>query len=333
MNAPTARELRDRLQPHTEAILAQIAPAARKQGNRFVLGSIAGEPGYSLHISPSGDWIDRANPSDSGDILALVREVACGGDSKAAYKWALQFLGEDATSRRREVPVLVETARPKHVTLSMSGRLTWAHTKPITAEDPAGKYLLSRGCMLPHPDGDLRWVAEHEHPSGHTVPALVGLITDIRDAARQLSLHQTWITTDGSGRKVFDHLNHRPKHQRPLSRLTLPGHTTKGGCIRLWPDAAVTTGLGVAEGIETALTLAKEITPVWSLLTAGELAELPYLYPVESLTVAVDNDAAGMKAFLSVAARWEREGSEVFAVRAKEAKADLNDLARNRRHA
>ena len=91
MNAPTARELRDRLQPHAEAIVAQIAPAARKQGNRFVLGSIAGEPGYSLHISPSGDWIDRANPSDSGDILALIREVACGGDSKAAYEWALQL--------------------------------------------------------------------------------------------------------------------------------------------------------------------------------------------------------------------------------------------------
>ena len=97
MNAPTARELRDRLQPHTEAILAQIAPAARKQGNRFVLGSIAGEPGYSLHISPSGDWIDRANPSDSGDILALVRDVACGGDSKAAYN------GRSIPRRRRNL--------------------------------------------------------------------------------------------------------------------------------------------------------------------------------------------------------------------------------------
>lgn len=116
VNAPTSRELRDRLRPHTGAIVAQIAPAARKQGRRFVLGSIAGKAGYSLHIQPNGDWLDRADPSASGDILAFIREVAYAGDSKAAYRWAIDFLGEEATSRR-EVPVLaIEPAMPKHAT-------------------------------------------------------------------------------------------------------------------------------------------------------------------------------------------------------------------------
>ncbi len=332
MNAPTARELRDRLRPHAEAIVSELAPTARKQGNRFVLGSIAGEAGYSLHIRPNGDWIDRANPSDSGDILAFVREVVCNGDSKAAYRWALDFLGEETTSRRREIPTLIEPTQPKHTTLSMSRRLTWAHAKPITAEDPAGKYLLSRGCMLPHPDGDLRWVAEHEHPSGHTGPALIGLITDVRDASRQLSLHQSWIAGDGSSAKAFDHLNHLPKHQRPSSRLYLLGHPKKGGCVRLWPDDAVTVGLGVGEGIETCLTLAHEITPVWALLDAGGLGKLPYLRPIECITVAADNDEAGEKAFASLSGRWSAAGAEVIGVTTEKAGSDLNDFVETRRY-
>ena len=331
MNAPNSRELRDRLRPHAEAIVAQIAPAARKQGRRYALGSTAGEAGFSLHIRPNGDWIDRANPSDSGDILALIREVACNGDSKAAYRWALDFLGEETTSRRRDVPVLVEPTQPKHTTLSMSGRLTWAHAKPITAEDPAGRYLLARGCVLPPQDGDLRWIEAHEHPCGHTGPALIGLVTNVGDASRQLSLHQTWIAADGSGRKAFDHC---PADKRPKSRLYLAGHAKKGGCIRLWPDEEVTLWLGVAEGNETALALAREITPVWAMLDAGELADMPYLFPLESITVAIDSDEAGEKAFASLAARWTKAGAEVFGVRAKEAREDLNDIAkRNRCHA
>lgn len=82
--------------------------------------------------------------------------------------------------------------------------------------------------------------------------------------------------------------------------------------MRLWPDDAVTLGLGVGEGIETCLTLAKEHTPVWSMLDSSELASLPYLYPVECLTVAIDNEEAGKRAFYAVAERWSRKGAEVI---------------------
>ena len=96
---------------------------------------------------------------------------------------------------------------------------------------------------------------------------------------------------------------------------------------------AVTTGLGVGEGIETALTLAKEITPVWSLLTAGELAELPYLHPLECLTVAIDNDEAGINAFNAVAERWSSQGAEVIGLQAKQTGSDLNDSQKVYRYA
>jgi hypothetical protein len=324
---PTSRELRDRLIPHAEAIVAEIAPAARKRGNRIYLGSVAGEPGDSLHINAkTGEWIDRANEDDRGDILAFIREVACGGDARQAYRWALRWLGEDRPVREVRV---AEPAAPRYNALSANGQLIWGTANKITLADQAGQYLQSRGCELPHPDGDLRWLPLHEHPCGYTGPALIGLITDVRDALRQLSLHQTWISGDGSGRKAFDDV---PEKTRPASKLYLANHPKGGGCIRLWPDEAVTITLGVAEGIETALTLAREITPVWSLMDAGELGRLPYLHPINSITIAIDGDPAGEKAFEAVAQRWFVAGAQVFGVRGRKQNADLNDLVARTRH-
>jgi len=88
--------------------------------------------------------------------------------------------------------------------------------------------------------------------------------------------------------------------------------------IRLWPDCEVTLGLGIGEGIESALTLAKGFTPVWATIDADNMKSLPYLYPIEALTVAVDNDpnGKGLEAFETMARRWwfaalERRGGEL----------------------
>ncbi len=173
-------------------------------------------------------------------------------------------------------------------------------TKTITADTLGGRYLLSRGCALPHPDGDLREHPASRHPSGHVGPALVGLITDIADVSRRLNLHRTWIAADGSGTKAAV--------DRP--RRLLWRHRKKGGCIRLWPDSEVTLGLGVAEGIETALSLAKTYSPVWSLIDSGNLGAMPYLYPIAHLTVACDHDPAGMRAAAEITCRWTAAAAE-----------------------
>ncbi|MGZ8409189.1 MAG: toprim domain-containing protein, partial [Hyphomicrobium sp.] len=66
---------------------------------------------------------------------------------------------------------------------------------------------------------------------------------------------------------------------------------------------------------------------------AGNLAALPVLAGVEALTVAVDHDAAGMKAFKTVAQRWHAAGREVRKVLVPSPGADLNDWAREADHA
>jgi putative DNA primase/helicase len=164
-------------------------------------------------------------------------------------------------------------------TLSDYGRELWKAACPIAGE--ARAYLESRHCVRPPANGHLRCRERLQHPCGHIGPALVALITDAITGA-SMSLHRTWITA--SGRKAAI--------ESP--RLLLAGHRKTGGVIRLWPDEDVSCGLGVAEGIETALAAAHGFTPIWACIDAGNLAKLPVLPAIAALTVFADHDDAGV---------------------------------------
>lgn len=221
----------------------------------------------------------------------------------------------------RPAPVLravePEPERHQHETLSDFGRRIWSSSQPL-AGTVGAQYLLARGCLLPPADGDLRFLPAHKHPLGdHIGPALVALVTDIL-TGEPISLHFTWVCPDGS------------KANTPgPARMLLGGHRKAGGCIRLWPGEAVTTGLGVGEGIESCMSLAHAITPVWSLLDAGNLAALPVLPGIEALTVAQDNDPAGRRAAQTVADRYTAAGCAVAIVASGADGEDLNDLIKD----
>lgn len=178
----------------------------------------------------------------------------------------------------------------------------------------AACYLEARGCSLPHPDGHLRFLEQHRHPSGHIGPALIALVTGAL-AGEPRTVRRTWFQADGKKAAV-----HKP-------RLLWPGLPKMGGLVRLWPDDAVSLGLCAGEGIETALTAARGFGLAWATLDAGNLADLPVLAGIEALTIAVDNDPAGIGAARSCAARWHARGVEVSFWTAPQAGADLNDHA------
>ena len=101
-----------------------------------------------------------------------------------------------------------------------------------------------------------------------------------------MTLHLTFLAPDGSGKA--------DRRQAPAA--TCKAATSAGGVVRLWPDEAVTYGLCVAEGIETALTAARGFGLAWACLDAGNLAGLPVLPGVEALTIVADHDEAGTRA-------------------------------------
>lgn len=218
--------------------------------------------------------------------------------------------GPANTPERRQAS---RSAPVRHETLSDYGRELWAACMPLAGEALA--YLQARACVIPPADGDLRWHPALKHPpSGLLVPALVALVTDALTGA-PLTLHRTWIQANGN------------KAELDPPRMSLGGCRKQGGVVRLWPDEAVTLGLGVAEGIETCLSLAHAFTPVWACLDAGNLGAFPVLAGIESLLIGADHDDAGKAAAGACGARWAAAGREVAIVIPPRHKADINDVA------
>lgn len=199
--------------------------------------------------------------------------------------------------------------------VSLSPKWESAWQKMLPLHGTAVAYLEARGCALPPVDGDVRCTEFLRHPSHHTGPALIARVTDAL-TGEPLTLHRTWIKLNGEKAEVS------------TQRLLLKNHRKDGGVIRLWPDEAITNGLGVAEGIETALTLANVFRPVWSVIDAGNLAKFPVLDGIESLLIAADNDSAGLKAAEQCASRWYKAGRQVHIVKSPVLGEDLNDLLR-----
>lgn len=206
---------------------------------------------------------------------------------------------------------LLRQPEPPPKPLSDYWQEVWARSMVIEPGSTAWRYLTARRCVIPPADGDLRWMPECKHPSGYSGPALVALLTDA-ETREPRTIHRTWIQADGT--------------KAPIDppRLFAAAQTKKGAVVRLWPDDEVTMGLGVAEGIESALSLAHAGMPVWACVDASNLAALPVLRGIESLTIARDRDPAGEKATTECARRWAGAGVSVFIT--NQATNDTNDL-------
>jgi putative DNA primase/helicase len=186
-------------------------------------------------------------------------------------------------------------------------------------DTPVEGYLASRGLLLP---AEVAGEALRFHPAcpfgpGHRTPAMIALVRDIHSNS-PIGIHRTGI--DELGRKhTID-----GKDRLALGSL-------KGGVVKLTPEADVTLGLGVGEGIETTLSLGVIWGgPVWACLNAGSLAQFPVLGGVDSLAVAVDSDEAGRDAPRQAVTRWREAGRETLVFEAKRERADLNDILRSK---
>lgn len=198
-----------------------------------------------------------------------------------------------------------------HETLSPYWQNIWESCSSIGGD--ARAYLEARCCVIPPLDGDLRWSPKLRHPSKYCGPALVALITDAR-TSEPISLHRTWVLPDENKAAVHP------------QRLLAKGHRNAGGVIRLWPDEAVTQGLSIAEGIESALSAAHAITPVWSCINAQNLGDFPVLSGIECLSIAADNDPPGVTAAQKCANRWVASGAKVRIIQSDVPGTDLNDI-------
>lgn len=233
-----------------------------------------------------GRWYDH-EAGIGGDALGLIAHVRqC--PMRDALDWARRWSG-GAVAPRAARP---EPARPAPDTAALA-RALWQEAAPARGT-PAEAYLSGRGLALPG-DAPLRF--HGACPRGRErLPAMLALMSDAGSAA-PCGVHRTFLAPDGNGKA-------------PGQAKMMAG---RAGVIRLVPDAEVTQGLGIAEGIETALAVMQRMDwrPVWAATSAGAIARLPVLPGIGALTIFADRDGAGMAAATACEAHWQAAGAEV----------------------
>lgn len=265
-----------------------------------------------------GKWRDWSDNDRHGDALDLIeQERNC--ERAEALDWCREWFGgvvapiDHAKRDADRKAAQEEEERARKARIRSAGDI-WRASVALVGS-PAERYLLNRLCGFAIPtetiDGDaIRWHAGERIPGA--IGAMVALMTDPA-TGKPCGIHRTYL--DSSAAK--------------LDRKML-GQT---GVVRLSPDDSVTTGLAIAEGIETALSaqILFDSAPMWAALNAGNLACFPVLGGIEALTIYADNDPekrgrrAGPEAAQECADRWGSAGREVIIRTPKTVERDFND--------
>lgn len=275
----------------------------------------------SLSVMVAGPKAGRFYDHEAGKgggVLSLVQHLR-GGTIMEACTWATAWMSLDGRARRPRPSVVrvpaqalarpsavVGTVRAASSTLPLARRL-WAEAGPARGT-PAERYLNRRGLDLP---ADLPARFHDSCPrKDERLPALLWLLTDPL-TGEPVGVQRVFLTDQGE--------------KAPGVARMIAGNA---GVIRLVPDEVVGTGLGIAEGAETALSVMQRFgwRPVWAAVSAGGIAAFPVLPGVEALTIWADADEPGREAATACAARWLDAGREAFA-RVPPA-GDFNDMLR-----
>jgi hypothetical protein len=186
-------------------------------------------------------------------------------------------------------------------------KLGWLLKKLLPIEGTVVETYLTnvRGVDLPSEGHHLRYLPEK--PPKYIWPCMVGIVTDFADPSRVLDLHMTRLAKDGLSKAPIE-----------ITKRTLKDFSPAGGIVRLCDDADVTLRLGVAEGIEKALSIMTShrrdldrTERVWSALNAGNLGMLPVVPGIETLVIYGDKNPPGRKGVAELKKRWLDAGREV----------------------
>ena len=286
----------------TQCLLGEPSQRGRETWRFRTKGSLA-----VIVAGPKrGVWHDH-EAGHGGDSLGLVAHVS-GKPMREAYRWALAWLGEDRREAPRTRPMMPVARLEPSGTLDLARRI-WRESS-AAAGSPVEAYLRSRGLSI---DG----APVRFHPAcprgAELLPAMLALMTD-PITGEPCGVHRTFLQPDGS-RKALG-----------VAKM-MAGNA---GVIRLTPDEDVTGGVGLAEGIETALSVMQGFgwRPVWAATSAGAISRFPVLSGIGALTIFADRDGAGLTAARECAARWMVAEREARIIRPPAG--DFNDFAQRR---
>ena len=208
----------------------------------------------------------------------------------------------------------------------------WLAASPLRPGDEAYDYLAhARGIdfgVLGRVPSALRFFSRLTEPeTGQRFPALLAGVFDRR--GRLLTVHRTWLQRRDDGSVSKAPIAAPKKVYGPYRGGLIP--LTRGISGRAWKDPAPDDTLGLAEGIENALSYAVAVPEhrIAAAVRVGNLASLALHPRIRKVVIAADGDAPGSPAdetLQRAVARFLAEGREVRIARCPPGLKDLNAL-------
>ena len=184
----------------------------------------------------------------------------------------------------------------------------WGAARPI-AGTPVERYLESRG--LPAESPELRFHPRTPHGPRPLTRFRPAMIAAIRDASGIVAIHRTF-------------LDSRRGRLAPMEEPRCGLGRFGAGAVRL---GGLATKLGLAEGIETALSASVLFRlPCWATLGTERFRLVDLPPEVEELVLFLDNDSGGRRA--EALAREAFAHLPIETVHPRRAGADWNDVLR-----
>jgi hypothetical protein len=330
-----ARAVAQQLAGRAEALARELLPAGHREGAEWVAPSLMGASlrGLSVRItgSKAGLW-GEFDSDRRGDALDLVAHVLFRGDRKAAYRWALSWLGiahAGAAPQPQPRPAAPRPAPDAHERASAAAAMRlWLAGRPELRGTPADAYLKARGIDLGELGRQPRALRFHHAvrctEAGCDLPAMLAAI--VGPDGGHVATHRTFLAEhDGAWCKA----------RLRAPKKVLGSYT--GGTIRLWRGASgkpldkapEADTVAIGEGIETCLSVAIAC-PEYRVLAAASLSNLGRIVlPPNAidLVILADNDAGNPAAQAALARAVDRllaEGRSVRIARSSTGK-DFND--------
>lgn len=251
-----------------------------------------------------GSYCSVCGSRSGVDLLMAVRQC----DFTEARKFILAHAGQSE-------PEVIRPRRDNEKSLQLASKL-WCEARRLDGKDPASLYLRARGLRLTEYPTLLRWHPRisyrHGDKSQTWHPVMISKY--VSPDGKAYTLHYTYL--DGQGSKAD-----LPKTKLLAAGVPIP----KGGAVRLAMSAET---MGIAEGIETALSAAQLFRlPVWAALSSGLLSTWEPPPTVRHVIIFGDHDSnfAGAAASYALAHRLACKGYGVEVRLPSDLDADWND--------
>jgi len=276
------------------AILAQVGIPEKALSNRHgPCPGCGGKDCFRFDHAKRGNGSFYCNKFGSGDGFKLLEHVY-GWTFAEARKRVIEAAGlARVTSGSISLPM--PRGRATEAIATPSVRVLRLRRERCAIEncDDAVDYLASRH-LWPLPQGCTLWAhASLEYwQDGRVVGRYPAVVADVIDVAGELvTVHTTYL----QGGQKLDGYDPR--------KILSPMTGREGCAVRLMPAAEL---LGIAEGIETALSAAVlDEVPVWAALNTSLLSRFEPPPGVTRLRVYGDRDEAGLTAALKLLERLQ----------------------------